>query len=52
MRTYASSIFDIHNPLVIKLLTRLHLDLSHLHEQKFRHYLQDKLNQGQGRNYK
>ena len=52
MRPYASSIFDIHNPLVIKLLTRLRLGLCHLRKHKFRHYIQDTLNQGQERNYK
>ena len=37
-------VFSIHNPLGIKLLTRLRLGLSHLHEHKFRHYFQDTLN--------
>ena len=40
----ANSIFDIHNPLEIKLLTRLRLGLSPLHEHKFRHCFQDTLN--------
>ena len=40
----ANSIFDIHNLLEIKLLTRLRLGLSHLHEHKFRHCFQDTLN--------
>ena len=40
----ANSIFDIHNPLEIKLLTRLRLGLSHLHEHKFRHCFQGTLN--------
>ena len=40
----ANSIFDIYNPLGIKLLTRLFLGLSHLHEHKFRHWFQDTLN--------
>ena len=40
----ADSISDIHNPLRIKLLTRLHLGLSPLHEHKFRHCFQDTLN--------
>ena len=40
----ATSIFNIHNPLRIKLLTRLRLGLSHLHEHKFRHFFQDTLN--------
>ena len=37
----ANSIFDIHNPLGIKLLTRLRLGLSHLHEHKCKHCFQD-----------
>ena len=44
IRPCANSIFDIHNPLGIKLLTRLRLGLSHLHEHKFRHCFQDTLN--------
>ena len=44
IRPCANSIFDIHNPLGIKLLTRLRLGLSHLHEHKFRHWFQDTLN--------
>ena len=44
IRSCANSIFDIPNPLGIKLLARLRLGLSHLHEHKFRHYFQDTLN--------
>ena len=44
IRPCANSIFDIHNPLGIKLLTRLRLGLSPLHEYKFRHCFQDTLN--------
>ena len=44
IRPCANSIFDIHNPLGIKLLTRLRLGLSPLHEHKFRHCFQDTLN--------
>ena len=44
MQPCANSIFDIHKLLGIKLLTRLHLGLSHLHEHKFRHCFQDTLN--------
>ena len=36
----ANGIFDIHN----KLLTRLHLGLSHLYKHKFRHCFQDTSN--------
>ena len=40
----ANSIFDIHKSLGIKLLTRLRLGISPLHEHKFRHCFQDTLN--------
>ena len=40
----ANSIFDIHNPPGIKLVTRLHRGLSRLHEHKFRHCFQNTLN--------
>ena len=40
----ANNCFNIHNSLGIKLLTRLHLGLSHLHEHKFRQCFQDTLN--------
>ena len=43
-RSCPISIFDIHNLLGIKLLARLRLGLSHLHEHKFRHCFQDTLN--------
>ena len=36
--------FDIHNPVGVKLLTRLRLGLSHLHEHKFKFNFQDCLN--------
>ena len=44
IRPCGNSIFDIHNPLRIKFLTRLRPDLSPLHEHKFRHCFQDTLN--------
>ena len=44
IRPCSSSIFDIHNPIGNKLLTRLRLGFSHLHEHKFRHCFQDTLN--------
>ena len=44
IRPCANIIFHIHNPLGIKLLTRLRLGLSHLHEHKFRHCFQDTFN--------
>ena len=37
IRPCANSIFNIHNPYGIKLLTRLQLGLSHLRDHKFRH---------------
>ena len=44
MQPCTNSIFDIHNPLGIKLLlTRLRLGHSHLHEHKFRDCFQDTL---------
>ena len=44
IRPFVNIIFDIRNPLSIKLLTRLQLGLSYLHEHKFRHCFQDTLN--------
>ena len=44
IRPCANSIFNIHNPYRIKLLTRLRLSLSHLRDPKFRHGFQDTLN--------
>ena len=44
IRSFAKYAFDIHNPLGNKLLTRLRLGLSHLHDHKFRHCFQDTLN--------
>ena len=43
-RPIQNSIFKIHDPLGIKLLTRLRLGLIHLNEHRFRHNLQDCLN--------
>ena len=34
---FGSSVFNYHNPRGFKLLTRLRLGLSHLHEHKFKH---------------
>ena len=39
-----NSIFNCHNPRRVKLLTRLRLGLSHLHDHKFKHSYQDSLN--------
>ena len=44
IRPCANSIFNIHNPYGIKLLTRLRLGLSNLRDHKFRHCFQDTLN--------
>ena len=40
-RPHANSTYRIHNPVGIRLLTRLRLGLSHLTEQKFRHNFPD-----------
>ena len=37
-------IFSIYDPLGVKLLTRLRLQLSHLNEHKFRHGFDDTIN--------
>ena len=34
-------IFGIHNPVGLRLLTRLRVDLSHLREHKFNHHFKD-----------
>ena len=44
IRPTANSIFGCHNPIGVKLLTRLRLGLSHLREHKFKHGFQDTLN--------
>ena len=44
IRPTANSIFRSHNPIGLKLLTRLRLGLSHLREHKFKHSFQDILN--------
>ena len=43
-RLMQNSIFNVHDPVGIKYLTRLRLGLSHLNEHKFRHNFQDCLN--------
>ena len=37
-------IYNVHNPVGLKLLTRLRLGLSHLNQHKFNHNFQDCLN--------
>ena len=44
IRPTANSIFGCHNPIGVKLLTRLRLGLSHLPEHKFKHSFQDTVN--------
>ena len=44
IRSKPSSIYNYHNPKRIRLITRLRLSLSHLHEHKFKHTFQDCLN--------
>ena len=44
IRPSRSKVYDIHDPVGLKLLTRLRLGLSHLREHKFRHNFQDTLN--------
>ena len=43
IRPTANSLFNCHNPKVIKFITRLRLDLSHLCEHQFKHSFQDSL---------
>ena len=43
-RPMQNSVYNIHDPVEIKYLTRLRLGLSHLNEHKFRHNFQDCLN--------
>ena len=43
LRPSPNSTFNVHNHYGIKLLTRLRVGLSHLHEHKFRHSFQDSL---------
>ena len=44
IRPIANSTFGCHNPVGVKVLTRLRLGLSHLREHKFKHDFQDTLN--------
>ena len=39
-----NSVFNCHDPKGVKLLERLRLGLSHLHDHKFKHSFQDSLN--------
>ena len=43
VRPLPKSIYNIHNPLGIKYLTRLRIGFSHLKEHKFRHNFQDSI---------
>ena len=40
-RLLSNSVFNIHNPIDIKLLTTLRLGLSHLNEHRFNHKFQN-----------
>ena len=40
-----NSIYNIHNPLVVKYLTRLRIGFSHLKEHKFKYNFQDPVDQ-------
>ena len=44
IRPSSNSIFDCHNPIGIKYITRIRLGLSHLREHKFKHSFQYTLN--------
>ena len=43
-RPIPKPIYIVHNPVGLKLLTRLRLGLSHLNQHKFNHNFQDRLN--------
>ena len=44
IRPTLNSFFNCHNPKGIKLVSRMHTDLSHLHEDKFKQSFEDSLN--------
>ena len=44
IRPCPNYLYGVHDPLGVKLLTRLRLGLSHLREHKFRHNFQDTVN--------
>ena len=44
IRPKQCSVYNIHDPLGLKLLTRLRVNLSHLREHKFRHNFLDTVN--------
>ena len=44
IRPSPNSIFNCHNPKALKFIKRLHLGLSHLRYNKFKHNFQDSLN--------
>ena len=43
IRPMSNCIYNIHNPLGVKYLTRLRIGFSHLKEHKFKHNLQDSI---------
>ena len=44
IRPNSSSVYNIHDPIGLKYLTRLRVNISHLREHKFRHNFQDTVN--------
>ena len=44
IRTKPADVYNVNDPIGLKLLTRLRLNLSHLNEHKFKHNFQDTLN--------
>ena len=44
IRPLAAPVYNIHNPLGLKLLTRLRLELSHLNDHRFNHNFENCLN--------
>ena len=44
IRPIPAAVYNINDPVGLKLLTRLRVNLSHLNEHKFRHNFQDSLN--------
>ena len=43
IRPMSNSIYNIHNPLAVKYITRLRIGFSHLKKHKFKHNFQDSI---------